>query len=282
MDTSTILQRSNVAVSGSTDKNAPTIVFLHGLGADQTSWRLLAPAFEDNYRVVLLDLIGAGNSDTSAYDYARHGSLQGHADDLLDVLHALGAREVAFVGHSVSSIIGVLAAIKEPTLFGRLVLLAPSPRFIDGEGYTGGFARRDIEELLAAMEQDYAGWTNGIAPLMVGSSNTALITELTNSFMQSNPLIAQHFARTTFLTDHRADLPLLTTPVLILQCAHDVIAPLAVGTYLHEHLPDSQLAIIDTPGHCAHLTAPDQTRREIEEFLEMVPCCTPGPLPQSR
>ena len=267
MDTTAILRRSNVTISGLADPSAPTMVFLHGLGADQTSWRLLAPAFEADYRVVLLDLIGAGNSSPEAYDYARHGSLHGHADDLLDVLHALAASNVVFVGHSISSIIGVLAAIREPELFGRLVLLAPSPRFVNEGGYAGGFAKKDIEELLAAMEQNYAGWVGGVAPLMMGSVNTALIAELTNSFMRTNPSIAQHFARTTFLSDHRADLPLLTTPTLILQCAHDVIAPLAVGTYLHEHLPDSQLVIIDTPGHCAHLTAPAHTLGEIKDFL---------------
>lgn len=266
MDTAAILRRSNVIVSGLADPAAPTIVFLHGLGADQSSWRLLAPHFEDRYRVVLLDLIGAGHADAAAYDYARHGSLHGHANDLLDVLHALDAQDVVFVGHSVSSIIGVLAAIREPERFGRLVLLAPSPRFVNEEGYVGGFAKKDIEELLGAMEQNYAGWAAGIAPAMVGS-NASLVTELTNSFMRTNPHIAQHFARTTFLADHRADIPLLTTPVLIMQCAHDVIAPLAVGTYLSEHLPDSQLVVIDTPGHCAHLTAPDETRHEIEHFL---------------
>lgn len=273
MDTAAILQRSNVTVSGSTNPGAPTIVFLHGLGSDQGSWRLLAPAFEADYRVVLLDLIGAGNSSPAAYDYARHGSLHGHADDLLDVLRALSATDVVFVGHSISSIIGVLAAIKEPARFGRLVLLAPSPRFVNEGNYTGGFAKKDIEELLTAMEQNYEGWIGGVAPLMMGSNNTGLIGELTNSFMRTNPNIAQHFARTTFLSDHRADLPLLTTPTLILQCAHDVIAPLAVGTYLHEHLPDSQLVVIDTPGHCAHLTAPSQTLAEIEDFLQEAPCC---------
>ncbi|NML67670.1 alpha/beta hydrolase [Hymenobacter sp. RP-2-7] len=273
MDTTAILQRSNVTISGLTDPGAPTIVFLHGLGADQSSWRLLAPAFEANYRVVLLDLIGAGNSSPEAYDYARHGSLHGHADDLLDVLRALAATDVVFVGHSISSIIGVLAAVREPARFGRLVLLAPSPRFVNEGGYAGGFAKKDIEELLTAMEQNYEGWIGGVAPLMMGSSNTALIAELSNSFMRTNPTIAQHFARTTFLSDHRADLPLLTTPTLILQCAHDVIAPLAVGTYLHEHLPDSQLVVIDTPGHCAHLTAPSQTLEEMDDFLHYVPCC---------
>lgn len=271
MQTPAILRRSNVTITGLADPHAPTIVFLHSLGADQSSWHLLAPLFEADYRVVLLDLIGAGNSLPEAYDYARHGSLQGHADDLLDVLHALAVTDIVFVGHSISSIIGVLAAIRAPERFGRLVLLAPSPRFVSEAGYAGAFAKQDIEELLTAMEQNYEGWVGNIAPLMMGGSNAALISELTNSFLRTNPAMAQHFARTTFLCDHRADLPLLNTPTLILQCAHDVIAPLAVGLYLHEHLPDSQLVVIDTPGHCAHLTAPGHTLVEMKNFLQEVP-----------
>ena len=262
-----ILQRSNVTVSGN-EAASQTIVFLHGLGADQTSWRLLAPAFEEQYLVVRLDLVGAGQSDTTTYDYVKYGSLNAHASDLLAVLRELNLHHVVFVGHSVSSMIGVLAAIQEPVRFGRLVLLAPSPRFVNATGYAGGFEQKDVNELLAAMEANYHGWANGIAPVMMGAGHAGLAMELTNSFLQTNPLIAQHFARVTFLCDHRADLPLLTTPALILQCAHDVIAPLAVGMYLHENLADSQLVVIDTPGHCAHLTAPDQTLREMEKFLQ--------------
>jgi sigma-B regulation protein RsbQ len=261
-------QRSNVTISGDSTATS-AIVFLHGLGSDQSTWRLLAPAFEDRYRVVRLDLVGAGQSDASAYDYARHGSLAAHADDLLAVLHELDLQNTVFVGHSISSMIGVLAAIKEPARFGKLVLLAPSPRFINAEGYAGGFAQKDIDELLAAMENNYAGWSQGIAPVMMGTERPELVMELTNSFMQTNPAIAKHFARVTFFSDHRADLPLLTTPTLILQCAHDVIAPLAVGTYLNENLMDSLLVVIDTPGHCAHLTAPTETLREMEYFLSI-------------
>ncbi|WP_223653098.1 alpha/beta fold hydrolase [Hymenobacter psoromatis] len=261
------VRRNNVTITGAAG-DAPVIIFLHGLGSDQSSWRRLAPAFEDRYRVVCLDLVGAGKSEAAAYDYAHYGSLRAHAADLLAVLRELGLYNVAFVGHSVSAIIGVLAAVAEPARFSRLVLLAPSPRFVNAEGYAGGFEQKDISELLAAMEQDYQGWSRGIAPVMMGPNNHELIMELTNSFFQTNPAIAQHFARVTFLADHRADLPLLTTPCLILQCAHDVIAPLSVGIYLHEHLANSQLVVIDTPGHCAHLTAPAQTLNEIEDFLE--------------
>lgn len=264
--------RSNVTISGASSP-APAIVFLHGLGSDQTSWRHLAPAFEDHHQVVLLDLVGSGKSDATAYDYAKYGSLQAHADDLLAVLHELDLHEVAFVGHSVSSMIGVLAAIKEPARFGRLVLLAPSPRFANAEGYSGSFEQKDINELLAAMENNYHDWAQGLAPVIVGADRPELIIELTNSFLQTNSNIAKHFTRVTFTFDHRADLPFLTTPTLILQCAHDVIAPLAVGNYIHETLADSQLVVIDTPGHSAHLTAPDQTLQEIEKFMNLVSAC---------
>ena len=265
-------RRSNVTISGLASP-APAIVFLHGLGADQTSWQRLAPAFEDRYQVVLLDLVGAGKSDSAAYDYARYGSLQAHADDLLAVLQELELHEVVFVGHSISSMIGVLAAIKQPERFARLVLVAPSPRFVNEDGYTGGFEQQDINELLAAMENNYHGWSQGMAPLMTGADNPELVMELTNSFFQTNPTIAQHFARVIFYSDHRADLPFLSTPALILQCAHDVIAPLAVGTYLHESLVDSQLVVIDTPGHSPHLSAPDATLHAMEKFLNLVSAC---------
>ena len=264
------LRRSNVVISGQPSP-APAIVFLHGLGADQTSWHRIAPAFQDRYQVLLLDLVGSGKSDIASYDYAKYGSLSAHADDLLAVLHELDLHEVVFVGHSISSMIGVLAAIKEPKRFARLVLLAPSPRFVNAEGYHGGFEQKDVQELLAAMENNYYGWSEAIAPMMTDANNPEIVMELTNSFFQTQPAIAQHFARVTFYSDHRADLPLLTTPTLILQCAHDAIAPVAVGTYLHENLVDSQLILIDTPGHSAHLTAPQAVINEIEHFLQLTP-----------
>jgi len=264
------LTRSNVTVSG-TPASSQAMVFLHGLGSDQTSWHHLAPAFEDRYQVVLLDLVGAGNSDTAAYEYTKYASLNAHADDLLAVLRELDLHEVVFVGHSVGAMIGVLAAIKEPKRFGRLVLLAPSPRFVNEAGYVGGFEQKDIQELLAAMEANYYGWSQAMAPIMTDANHPEIVMELTNSFFHTQPAIAQHFARVTFYSDHRADLPMLTTPALILQCAHDVIAPVAVGTYLHENLVDSQLVVIDTPGHSAHLTAPREVRHEMEVFLQVAP-----------
>ena len=263
---SAILEKSNVTVSGS---GTQTLVFLHGLGADQSQWRLVAPSYEDRYQVVLLDLVGAGQSDCQAYDpHARHSSLQGHANDLLDVLRALDLQEVVFVGHSISAMIGVLAALREPTRFAKLVLLSPSPRFLNDTGYIGGFEQTDIHELLAAMDHDYTGWSSMMAPVLIGAGQRPeLVLEMSNSFVHTNPDIARHFARVTFLSDHREVLPFLLTPTLILQSAHDVVAPLAVGLYLQQQLVDSELVVIETTGHCPHLSAPEQTRAAINGFL---------------
>lgn len=259
------LRRSNAYVT-SAGAGAPTIVFLHGLGGNQDAWRLVAPAFEARYRVVRLNLVGASASDPAAYDYAHHGSLNGHADDLLDALRALDLHGATFVGHSVGSMVGVLAALKEPARFARLVLVAPSPRFANSADYTGGFSRADINELLNALESNYHGWAGALAAAAL-PGRSDLIAELTNSFLQTNPELAQHFARLTFRCDHRPDLPFLATPTLILQCAHDAVAPQAVGHYLYEQLPDSQLRLIDTCGHFPHLTAPAETLAAIRHFL---------------
>ncbi|AWM34513.1 alpha/beta hydrolase [Hymenobacter nivis] len=236
------------------------MVFSHGLGCSRSTWRLLAPAFEKHYQVVHFDLVGSGQSGPTAYDYARHGSLNGHADDLLDVLREPHLHDVVFVGHSAGSMIGVLATIKEPARFARLVLLAPSPRFINDNDYYGGFERADIDGLLATMENNYHDWAGALAATVLPDQHT-LVAELTNSFLFTNPALARHFARVTFLCDHRRDLPLLAIPALILQGARDVVAPLAVGRYLHELLPDSQLRIIDTSGHFPQLTAPAKSLR---------------------
>ncbi len=264
-----VLERSNVTISGATGPGTPAIVFLHGLGGDQHDWHLLAPAFEDRYQVVLLDLIGAGKSDLSAYRPATtHSTLDGHATDLLDVLSALALHDVVFVGHSVASMIGLLAAVREPQRFARMVLISPSPRFINEQGYVGGFAQKDINELLAAMEADYHGWAHGFSPVMAGQHDSPeLVLGLTNSFVRTNPEIARHFARVTFFSDTRAELGFLTIPTLIVQSAHDVIAPLAVGHYINEQLADSRMVIIETNGHLPHLSAPQQTLAALDHFL---------------
>ena len=263
-----ILERSNVTISGASGPGTPTMVFLHGLGADQSSWRLLVPHFETDYRVVQLDLVGAGGSQQAHYCRERHGELAGHAADLLDVLRTLALYDVVFVGHSVGAMIGVIAAVREPGRFKKMVLISPSPRFINEQGYAGGFEQKDVSELLAAMEADYYGWSQGISPVMMGPDESPeLVMELTNSFVRTNPEIARHFARVTFFSDTRAELAFLTTPTLVVQSAHDVIAPLAVGHYLNEQLANSRIEVIDTGGHCPHLSAAQQTRAAISSFL---------------
>ena len=267
--TSSVLERSNTTVSGMTGPNTQTIVFLHGLGGDQHDWRLVAPTLEDRYQVVLIDLIGAGKSDQAAYLPATtHSTLDGHATDLLGVLQALALHDVVFVGHSVAAMIGVIAAVREPGRFAKMVLISPSPRFINEKGYAGGFEQKDINELLGAMESDYHGWAHGFAPVMMGQhERPELAMELTNSFVRTNPEIAKHFARVTFFSDTRTELGFLTIPTLIVQSAHDVIAPLAVGHYINEQLADSRLVVVETNGHCPHLSAPQETLSALDAFL---------------
>ena len=234
-------------------------------------WRLLVPAFEKRCQVVLLDLVEAGASDPEAHSHVAHGSLGGHATDLLAVMSALNIYDAVFVGHSVGAMIGMLAAIREPNRFARMVLISPSPRFINENGYTGGFEQSDINELLTAMEQDYHGWSQAMAPVMMGKNERPeLVMELSNSFMRTNPEIARHFARVTFFSDNRAELSHLATPTLIVQSARDVIAPLCVGHYINEHLSDSHMVVIETGGHCPHLTAPQETLSAIDSFLHQV------------
>lgn len=261
----TVLKRNNVNITGAGEQ---AMVFVHGFGCDQNMWRLVAPAFEDRFRVVLLDLVGAGKSELAAYDPARYSTLAAHAEDVREVLRELELERVVFVGHSVSAMIGVLAAIQEPARFERLVLVAPSPRYINDKGYTGGFEQSDIDELLEAMDSNYLGWSGAITPVIMGHPDKpALTAELNASFCGTDPDIARHFARVTFLSDNRADLPRLYTPTLILQCLQDIIAPMAVGAYMQQQLPSSQLVVLDTSGHCPHLSAPQATIDAINRFV---------------
>lgn len=248
------------------------MVFVHGFGCDQHMWRLVAPQFKADYRVVLLDLVGAGKSDLAAYHPTRYSSLSAHAEDLLAVLHELDLYNVVLVGHSVGATIAMLAAIQEPARIAQLILVAPSPRFLNDAGYTGGFEPADIEELLEAMNNNYLGWSGAITPVIMGHPDRPeLATELNNSFCSTDPTIARHFARVTFLADNRADLALVRTPSLILQCANDTLAPQAVGTFLHQKLADSQLVVLDTSGHCPHLSAPHATTAAMQHFLRSKP-----------
>jgi sigma-B regulation protein RsbQ len=244
------------------------MVFAHGFGCDQSMWRLVAPAFEDEFRVVLFDHVGAGGSDLAAYDTDRHASLDGYADDVVELLEELALGPVVFVGHSVSAMIGLLAAARRPDLFDRLVLVGPSPRYIDDDGYRGGFSADEIDELLETMDANYLGWSAFIAPVIMGNPDRPQLgEELTNAFCRTDPAIAKRFARTTFLSDNRADLAAVRTPSLVVQCREDVIAPVEVGRYVHENLADSEFALIDAVGHCPNLSAPQALITAMREYL---------------
>jgi sigma-B regulation protein RsbQ len=262
---SDVLKRNNVRIIG---RGEQPMIFAHGYGCDQSMWRFITPAFEDRYRIVLFDHVGHGQSDAAAFDPARYGSLQGYADDVLAICRELDLTNVVFVGHSVSSMIGVLAAIAEPERFDRLVLIGPSPRYIDDGDYVGGFKPEDIEGLLDFLDSNHLGWSSTMAPVIMGNpERPELGEELTNSFCRTSPDIAKHFARTTFLSDNRADLPKVTTKALILQCAQDAIAPEAVGRYMHENLPGSRFVQMSATGHCPNLSAPEETIAAIAAFL---------------
>jgi sigma-B regulation protein RsbQ len=244
------------------------MVFAHGFGCDQNMWRFVAPAFADRYRVILFDLVGAGGSDPSAYDPERYSSLSGYADDVLQICDALDLRDVVFVGHSVSAMIGVLAERARPDLFAALVLVGPSPRYVDDEGYVGGFSESDIHELLDSLDSNYLGWSSAMAPvIMANPERPELGQELTSSFCRTDPDIARRFARVTFLGDSRNDLRGVEAPTLVLQCTDDVIAPVEVGRYVHDAIPGSTLTLLEATGHCPNLSAPEETREAIERFL---------------
>ena len=231
-------ERNNVVEQGNPDGRP--IVFAHGFGCDQNMWRFVWPQFADDHRVVLFDHVGAGGSDSSAYDPQRYGSLQGYADDIVDICRELDLTDVVFVGHSVSAMIGALASVKEPERFGKLVLVGPSPRYIDDDeaGYSGGFTRADIDGLLESMDSNYLGWSGAMAPVIMGNPDRPeLGEELTNSFCRADPEIARHFAHVTFMSDNRADLARVHTPSLVLQCSDDAIAPEVVGAYVHASCP---------------------------------------------
>lgn len=263
-----VLSRHNVVVRGRAD--GQPMLFAHGYGCDQSMWRHVAPAFEDRFKVVLFDHVGAGRSDAAAYDTDRHGSLAGYAHDVLDLCHDLGLRDVVFVGHSVSAMIGVLAAVEEPDLFSQLVLVGPSPRYTDDpdSGYVGGFSEADITEMLDSVDSNYLGWSSAIAPVIMGNPDRPeLGVELTESFCRADPVIAKRFAEVTFTGDNRRDLARVTTPTLVLQCSHDVIAPVSVGEFVRDSVPGARMVLLDATGHCPHLSAPGATVDAIASFV---------------
>ena len=260
-----VLARNNVRLLGV--PGGPPMVLAHGFGCDQEMWRHVWPAFEADHRVVLLDHVGAGRSDLRAWDPERYTDLQAYADDLVEVCRALDLSDAVLVGHSVGATIALLAAVSAPELVSRLVLVAPSPRYVDDEGYTGGTSPEAVEGLLEALDANYLGWAQTMAPLIAGAEHPRAGAELTESFCRTDPRIARQFARTTFLADNRADLARVRTPALVLQVAEDPLAPVAVGEYLRDHLAAGELVVLDTSGHCPNLSAPGETVRAIRAWL---------------
>ena len=260
-----VIARNHVRISGA---GSQPMMFSHGFGCDQNMWRLVTPAFERDYRIVLFDHVGSGRSDLRAYDPQKYSRLQGYADDVLEICRELRLERVVFVGHSVSAMIGILAAIREPGRFASLVLVGPSPCYLNTGEYRGGFSRADLESLLEFMDANYLGWSSAMAPKIVGNPDRPeLGEELTNSFCRTDPEIARHFARVTFLSDNRADLAKLKVPSLVLQCSEDIIAPTEVGEYVHRQLPGSRFVQMRATGHCPNLSAPQETVEAMKAFL---------------
>ncbi|MER7707700.1 alpha/beta hydrolase [Kitasatospora sp. NPDC097605] len=261
-----IRRRNNVTLVGPV--GGPTVVLAHGFGCDQNMWRLVVPALAQRHRVVLFDYVGCGGSDLASWNAQRYSSLHGYAQDVAEVCRELDLRDAVFVGHSVSAMVGVLAAESVPERIGALVMVAPSPCYVDDEGYRGGFSTEDIEELLAALESNYLGWSSAMAPVIMGNpQRPELGQELTNSFCATDPDIARVFARTTFLSDSREDLKRVAVPTLVLECSQDVIAPREVGAYVHAAIPSSRLVTLDATGHCPQLSAPGATADAVLDFL---------------
>lgn len=260
-----VQKRNNVHVSG---EGPATMFFAHGFGCDQNMWRLMQPTYAKRYRTVLFDLVGSGGSDLSDYDERKYSSLQGYADDVVEIIAEFGQGPAIFVGHSVSAMIGMLADLGAPGAIKAHAMIGPSPGYINDGDYVGGFTRQDIDGLLDTLESNYLGWSSNMAPAIMGAPNQPeLGVELTNSFCRTDPEIAKQFARATFLSDLRDKLPQLRTPTLIVQCSDDMIAPLAVGQYMAGKLPDATLKVVDNIGHCPHLSAPGASSEALDEFL---------------
>jgi sigma-B regulation protein RsbQ len=260
-----ILQRNNVTKTGNGDK---AILFAHGLGCNQEAFRRITPAFTDDYKLILFDYIGAGKSDVTAYDKKKYSTLDGYANDILEICHELNIKDVVFVGHSVSCMIGALASIKEPSLFKKLIFIGPSPCYLNREGYVGGFEQDDIDSLLEIMEDDFNGWVKLMAPKAMGNPDRpALTQEMEDFFCSSDPEILKDFARVTFLSDNRKDLPDIPVESLTLQCSEDILAPLTAGEYIKENTPGNTMIILKATGHCPHMSDPEETIMAIKSFL---------------
>ena len=259
------INRNNVRVRGAGHR---TMIFAHGFGCDQNMWRFVAPAFEKDFMTVVFDHVGAGGSDLSAYDSAKYSTLSGYAKDVVEIGTELGLKDSAFVGHSVSSMIGVLAARQAHGMFGKLVLIGPSPRYVDDDGYVGGFSAQQIEELLRFLDSNHMGWSMQMAPMIMGNPDRPeLGQELTNSFCSTDPEIAKAFARVTFTSDNREDLAEVSLPTLVLQCSEDIIAPPEVGEFVARNIPNSRMIVLDATGHCPNLSAPEEVIAAMRPFV---------------
>lgn len=260
-----IVVRNNVKVFGQGDQ---PIIFAHGFGWDQNMWRFITPAFMDKYQIILFDYVGSGNSDIGAYSSEKYQTLQGYVQDLLDIIETLSLQNSIFVGHSISAMIGLLASIQHPNYFKKLIMIGPSPCYLNDDGYQGGFERSDIAELLDMMEMNFAGWASYMAPIAMSNPEQPTLTqELKQTFIAADPIIAKEFAEVTFLSDHRSDLSKGTVPSLIIQCSEDSIVPIGVGDYLHQHLKNSTLQLMKAKGHYPHISHPNETIQCITDFL---------------
>lgn len=262
----TISSRNNVRIFG---KGTQPMLFAHGFGCDQNMWRFITPAFENDYRIILFDYVGSGKSDISAYNVERYDNLNGYAQDILDICEELDLKNEIFVGHSVSGMIGLLASIKQPERYSQLIMVGPSARYINEQpDYVGGFEHNDIVQLLETMDKNYIGWANFITPaIMKNDDRPELAHELNESFCSTDPVIARQFAKVTFFSDNRLDLPKVQVPTLLLQCSDDLIAPIEVGEYLAKSIPGSKLKIMKATGHCPQMSAPDETITLMKEYL---------------
>jgi sigma-B regulation protein RsbQ len=261
-----LVAKNNITIQGTGSKS---MFLVHGYGCDQNMWKFITPQFKEDYRIILIDLVGSGKSDENAYDYDKYSSLEGYADDIIEICDALNLKDICFVGHSVGAIIGLLAAVKRPALFEKLIMIGPSPRYINDVVYFGGFSQNDIDDLMETLDSNYLGWSSAMAPVIMGNPDRPeLAAELEESFCQNNPEIAKHFAKVTFQGDNRSDLNKLTTDTLIIQSMEDAIASVKVGRYVHENIANSKFVILETTGHCPHLSDPNQTIEAMKKYLK--------------
>ena len=261
-----VLKRNNVSVIGN---GSDVLLFAHGFGCDQKAWNYIKNFFINDYKLVLLDFVGAGKSDLSSYDPIKYSSLDGYATDIIEICDELGLKKAVFIGHSVSCMIGALASIKRPDIFKKLVFICPSPCYISQDNFESAFDQDTIDGLMEVMEEDYITWARATAPSIMNTQNgEGLTNELSGSFCSIDPVIAKQFARVTFLSDNRKDLPLIPVANLTIQCSEDMLAPMSVGQYINENTPNNTLKVLEAHGHCPHMSHPNETVQILHAFLE--------------